>query len=232
MKKFMLTTIALLTMLSANAETIILESNVNMENYWTKNCKNTQKVLTVGRNLIHANDLKRAPLRLYKEGKIINAFANTFDKSVEVASGTLPYLSNDDELAFVIGHELAHAQDYYDGMAKLIAMQFNSKKYEYSSDLKSLDYMVAAGYNPIAGIIAGEKIFGEPVWDWGFLSTHPKGSKRLMSMYEHIYKKYPSYLNSPMAKNVIFIDFLNQNQKEIASFQQKQAKKQRKLESL
>ena len=141
-------------------------------------------------------------------------------------------MSNDDELAFVLGHELAHAQDAYGGIVKVLAMQFNSKKYEYSSDLKSLDYMVKAGYNPVAGIIAGDKIFGEPIWDWGFTSTHPKGTKRLINMYEHIYKKYPSYLNSSMAKNAAFVDFLNQNQKEIASFQQKQAKKQNKLQSL
>ena len=111
-------------------------------------------------------------------------------------------------------------------------MCFNSKKYEYKADLKALDYMAKSGYNPVAGIIIGDKLFDEPLWDWGFTYTHPKGSKRLIKMYEYIYKKYPAYLNSQMAKNVVFIDFQRQYEKEINSFKEKQAKKNKKLQSL
>ena len=127
---------------------------------------------------------------------------------------------------------MAHAQEAHSGAIKLIAMHINSKKYEYKSDLKSLDYMVKSGYNPIAGIIVGDKIFDEPLWDWGFTYTHPKGSKRLIAMYQHIYKKYPEYLNSNMANNVVFVDFTKQYQKEISSFLQKQAKKNKKSQDL
>ena len=68
-------------------------------------------------------------------------------------------------------------------------MSFNSKKYEYKADLKSVDYMVKAGYNPIYAITVGNKIFDEPLWDWGIVYSHPKGSKRLLEMYKYIYKK-------------------------------------------
>lgn len=85
--------------------------------------------------------------------------------------------------------------------------------------------MVKAGYNPIAGMIVSDKIFDEPIWDWGFTSTHPKGSKRLVAMYKYIYKKYPAYLNSNMAYTVNFQDIMKQNDKEISAFRQSQKSK-------
>ncbi len=67
--------------------------------------------------------------------------------------------------------------------------------------------MVNAGYNPIAAIIVATKIYPEPMWDWGFTSTHPKGSKRVMAMYKYIYKKYPQFLNSDMTHNIYYRNF-------------------------
>lgn len=231
MKRFLLAIMALFIFSSANAETVLIETNLNMENFWQKNGKDTEKVITIARKLIHDNELRRAPINLSSD-KSINAHSNIYTKHVVINSGILPYIDNDDELAFILGHELAHSQEAYEGPIKLVAMQFNSKKYEYKSDLKAIDYLVKSGYNPVAGIIIGDKTFAEPLWDWGFTYSHPKGSKRLMAMYEYIYKKYPSYLNSQMAKSPVFIDFMKQNQREVSAFQQKQAKKKNKLQSL
>lgn len=231
MKKVLLTLFVLFTALAVNAEMVLIESNINMENFWQKNGKDAEKVLTVGRKLIHDNELKRVPIILANQN-LINATSDTFYKTVTIYPGMLLYINSDDELAFILGHEIAHSQEAYEGAIKLVAMKFNSKKYEYKSDLKSIDYMVKAGYNPISAILIGDKTFEEPLWDWGLFATHPKGSKRLIAMYEYIYKKYPQYLNSQMAKNAIFVDFIKQNQKEISSFQQKQAKKAKKVLAL
>lgn len=59
-----------------------------------------------------------------------HAQTNTYGKSVFLSIGMLPYIDNDDELAFVLAHELAHAQEGYGGAFKLVTMSFNSKKYE------------------------------------------------------------------------------------------------------
>lgn len=231
MKKILLTIAMMMITLSANAELILVESPTTMENFWQRNGKTAEKVLTVGRKIVHDNELKRVPIVLANQN-IKNATSNTFYKTVTIYPGMLLYVKSDDELAFVLGHEIAHSQEAYEGAIKLMAMKFNSKKYEYKSDLRAIDYMVKSGYNPISAIIAGDKIFEEPLWDWGLFATHPKGSKRLMAMYEYIYKKYPQYLNSQLAKSDAFVDFTKQNQKEISSYQQRQAKKNKKVLAL
>lgn len=90
--------------------------------------------------------------------------------------------------------------------------------------------MVKAGYDPIAAITMGNKIFGEPIWDWGFTYTHPKGSKRLIDMYKYIYVKYPQYINSPLTKTPSYKNFEYAMSKEINAFQQKQKRKHLKDE--
>ena len=225
MKKIITILLVLITANIVSAETVLLETNVNERNYWEKNSIETKKVMHVGRNLIHANNLKRAPLKVERNWRVPNAATYQQTKYVVINTGILYYFENDDELAFVIGHELAHAQELYDGVTKIVAMSFNSKKYEYKADLLAIDYMVKAGYNPIAGIIVTNKISPEPIWDWGCLNTHPKGTSRMIKMYEYIYKKYPQYLSSDMTKSPTYLDFTKQCEKELNSFHQKQAKK-------
>ena len=140
------------------------------------------------------------------------------------------YIDNDDELAFILSHEIAHSVEAYGGMMKYISMTSNAKKYELKADLNGIDYMVKSGYDPIAAITIMNKIAGEPVWDWGFMSTHPKGSKRLIAMYKYIYVKYPQYLNSPLIKTNSYKNFEYAMNKEIKEFQLKQRKRQQKQE--
>ena len=50
---------SLFVAIAANADTILIESNLNMDNFWQKNGKDAEKVITVARKLIHDNSLKR-----------------------------------------------------------------------------------------------------------------------------------------------------------------------------
>jgi len=185
-----------------------------------------EKAMTIGSKIINTNNLKRVPIQVNRSPKIVNAYSIPYYKTITISSGMFPYFDNDDELAYILAHEIAHSIEGYDGFIKLISMSANSKKYECKADLNGIDYMVKAGYNPIAGIIFANKIFSEPLWDWGFLSSHPKGSKRMLEMYKYIYVKYPQYLNSPMTKNIIFQNFLNSQADEIKKFEQKQKRRQ------
>ena len=227
MKKFLLFLGLLLIGNCVFAQTIIVESGVNMDNFWTKNGKDAQKVLNVSKNLIHANELNRATVIVERTWKTPKCSSNTYKKNIVINVGMLPYIDNDDELAYILAHELALIQESYNGGLKLLAMSCNSKKYKSKADVKAIDYMVKAGYNPISAIIMGNKIFEEPLWDWGFTSTAPKGSKRLISMYKYIYKRYPSFLNSNLAKTSDFQNILKENKKFISAFEQKQKVKNR-----
>lgn len=234
MKKFLVVFVLLITSLGAKAEFVEIDTNVNMENFWEKNGKEVQKVLYVGAKIANANKLnKRVVYQLARNNNIINACALGLDKSVHIYSGLLPYLDNDDELAYIIGHEMAHCMDFYDGPLKLIAMRLNPKTYETKADLIAIDLMVKAGYNPVAAICAMNKISGESLFDFWVFTSHPKGSKRLLAMYEYVYKKYPWALKSDMVHNVNYENFTYSEEKEIRSFHQKEKERaSKKIEDL
>lgn len=218
MKKILVILIAMLFGTGAFAESIYVIRDRNMSNYWEKKDVDVQKVLSVSYKILNDNKInKRIPV-FVDSSKTVNAFSSSSDKQIVIYKGILPYIDSDDELAYIISHEMAHSIDFYGGYVKQLAMRANSKSYEMKADLKGIDFMVGAGYNPVAAIIIGTKIFGEPYYDWGFNYTHPKGSKRVMAMYKYIYKKYPKYLNSDMTKHIAYQNFLHAMDKEIKSF--------------
>ncbi|CDE89565.1 TPA: hypothetical protein CPT81_03290 [Candidatus Gastranaerophilales bacterium HUM_20] len=228
MKKILLLLGVLLIGSCTFAEEIVVIRGVNMDNFWKKKGIDEQKVILVGQKIMLDNKIaKRVPIWVDNK-KTINAYSRTYDKIVIIHEGMFFYIDNDDELAYVLSHEIAHSVEAYGGMMKYMAVNANSKKYEQKADLNGIDYMVKAGYDPIAAITMGNKIFAEPVCDWGFTSTHPKGSKRLMDMYKYIYVKYPHYLNSPLTKSPSYKNFEYSMAKEIREFQQKQKRRQLK----
>ena len=177
--------------------------------------------MDVGTKIVNANKLdKRIPFMVQSDKNIVNAFSFKNPKSVVVATGLLPYIDNDDELAFILSHETAHSLDAYEGVARWCSMTFNSKAYEYKADLIGIDLMAKAGYNPIAAITGLSKFAPEPMFDFGLFTSHPKTSKRAFEMYKYIYKKYPSALSSEMVKNVNYQNFTYYSQKDLEEFQQ------------
>lgn len=222
MKKFLIGLgIVLFACVKVQAEIIEFEP-VNVKDFWARNGLYEEKVLDVGTKIINSNQLeKRVVLRVNRNPKIINAFADPTQKSVNIYVGILPYCDNDDELAYLISHETAHCLDFYDGFMKwFFVMVFNKKEYEYKADLIGIDLMAKAGYNPIAAVSAANKILDESFWDNFFFWSHPKGSKRVLAMYKYIYVKYPWALNTDMVHNVNYQNFIHYSQKEINQFKQ------------
>lgn len=229
MKKFWIILWLLLFMgLKVQAEIIEFEPT-NVKDFWARDGIYEEKVLNIGTKIIHANKLeKRVVIITNRNAKVINASASPTQKSVNIYTGILPYCDNDDELAYLIGHETAHCLDFYDGFMKwFFVMTFNKKQYEYKADLVGIDLMVKAGYNPIAAICAANKILDESFWDNFFFWSHPQGSKRILAMYKYIYVKYPWALDTDMVHNVNYENFVFYSQKEINEF--KQEKKIRNL---
>lgn len=227
MKKFLVLFGLLLIGLSVRAEVIEVETDINMNNFWDKNGKDVQKVIEIGTKILNANKLdKRVPFQVVNNNKIVNASACFPPKLVVVYSGLLPYIDNDDELAYILGHEIAHTIDAYEGLGRWFAMLINLRSYEYKADLIGVDLMVKAGYNPVAAITEINKWMHEPLFD--FISVHPKPSARMMAIYKYIYVKYPWALNTNMAHNVNYLNFVNSSQKEISKFVQEEKIKENK----
>lgn len=226
MKKFLVVLGLLCIGLQAGADVMEVENVGDMKSFWDQNGKYEQKVLDVGTKIINVNKLdKRIPIQLNRDTKTINACSYRTHKTVVIYYGILPYIDNDDELAYVLSHETAHSLDAYGGFFKWINMTLNSKEYEHKADLIGIDLMAKAGYNPIAAITCANKWMGEDYWDFWIFTTHPKTSKRLMEMYKYIYIKYPWALKTDMAKNVNFENFLYSSKNEREDFLQHQKEK-------
>ena len=225
MKRFLIIFGLLFIGLNAYADEMDYPQDVSMTNFWQRNGKSVQKVMEVGTKILNENKLdKRIPFKV-KQTNSINACAYFSPKQVVIYSGILPYIDNDDELAYILGHEMTHSLDAYGGPAKWVSMSFNTRSFEYKADLRGIDLMANAGYNPIAALTQMNKWMPEATFDFPW--THPKSSKRMFEMYKYIYKKYPWALTSDMTKNVSYQNFLNSSQKEINQFIQEEKLKER-----
>lgn len=231
MKKILLVFAILFIGLTSQADEVFV-SSVSLDNLWQKLGVKEEKLNIVGAKLLNANQINKRIIFNLNGNNSVNASASYSRKTVSVNKGTFNYIDNDDELAAILAHEIAHNIDYYGGFGKAIAMFFNSKSYELKADLLAIDYMVKAGYNPVAMITVMNKIGGESVWDWGILWSHPKTSTRLLKVYKYIYVKYPKYLSSDMTKNINYINWTYTAQKDINKFQQKEKEKAAKRGNL
>lgn len=200
MKKLLII-LSLLIFSSANA--INIQLNVDK--------KETQMLARVGYSILNSNRIPHKITFEVVNNKKANAWASYHDNLISVTDTLMKTMDSEDELAGVVAHEVSHAIDYRKGVFRgfftMISTNLNSKKYEYTADKRAVDYVVKAGYNPIAMIIALNKIAPEQRYDW--CSSHPLTSRRLATIYEYIYTKYPEYLVQNEYKNhPIYQNFL------------------------
>jgi hypothetical protein len=92
----------------------------------------------------------RSRLRL-RPSSAINAFAN--GRNITVTTGMMDFTESDDELALILGHELAHNTMGHirKVVGNLILSGFATRytrPFELESDYVGLYYMVRAGFNP------------------------------------------------------------------------------------
>ncbi|WP_373533283.1 M48 family metalloprotease [Vampirovibrio sp.] len=70
-----------------------------------------------------------------------------------------------------------------------------SRPYEREADLVGLDYMVKAGYSPLAMETLMGKLAGDSGPVANFFASHPGGTERLTYIHEAIQASYPQYLD-------------------------------------
>ncbi len=195
-----------------------------------------KKIYNIGQRILQANGVKERIAFRYNNAAEVNAHAQRFasKNTVTINKGILNLVENDDELAAVLSHEIAHILQqhtrrvlpkvlaasaamgalfgtayYYSNRAVMplypltpYAVQPVNKKYECEADLVGLDYMVKAGYNPLAMETVMTKITGDAGPIYTFFSSHPLGNKRLDDIREAIATKYPQFLTPEAANNL------------------------------
>ena len=136
---------------------------------------------------------------------------SSVNRIVWVKPVILPYIDNDDELAAVLSHSIAHGVDTYDGIMRgyisIVNYWVSPNKYDLKADKLAVDYMVNADYNPLALITILNKIGKQYRYD--IFSNHTLVSRRMMLIYEYIYTKYPSILvDNEYKDNIYYQNFL------------------------
>ena len=182
-------------------------------------------VSEVGYNLLNSNGIEKRMIFVFDSStKYINASTSTANRTIVIYRGLCNFLQDEDELAAVIAHEISHGVDSYDGIFKGVFTWwryfFTPRKYEYKADKRAIDYMVNAGYNPVAMIVMMNKVLSQYRYDWWF--TYPLASRRMMKVYEYIYTKYPEYLvNNKYKNNIYYQNFLLTSRENRVKFQEK-----------
>ena len=223
-----------------------------------------KKVNNIGTKLLLANNIDDFVRFSVSRKEAVNATTN-YSNVINVYKGLLEYVETEDELAYVIGHELGHV---YKNDVRTTAIRRGvaigtilagaivagtsgtsagrsaggglilagtgtglvgrklTKGQERRADLKGIDFMVKAGYNPLAAISMMNKILNRR---WDIISDHPSGDKRMIYAYNYILQKYPKYLKGgyDTISYQRALKYINQKQAE-KSVKQKSTKSNKK----
>ncbi|MBP3847319.1 hypothetical protein J6I39_06180 [bacterium] len=136
---------------------------------------------------------------------------SSVNRTVWIKPTALPYIDDDNELAAILSHSLAHGVDSYEGVLRGYVSILNywvaPNKYDLKADKTAVDFMVNAGYNPLALITILNKIGKQYRYD--AFSNHTLVSRRMMQIYEYIYTKYPAVLvENEYKDNIYYQNFL------------------------
>lgn len=197
--------------------------------YSGQSAKYQKRLMEVGFRLLNANGIEKRTTFYYlvNKNKKPCIKLNASKKHVFVNENAINFLESDDELAALISQQIAYSNEIHQGLFRRITIGFSPRKYEKKSDTLAVDYMVKAGYNPVAMIITMNKLAGEPDWYDPYIMHH-KGSVRLAYIYQYIYEKYPMYLiDNEYLTNIYFQNFLLTSKKDRAKVRKLQQERLR-----
>ena len=168
----------------------------------------------------HFRDSRDLKFAVY-DADIFNAFATGGGHSA-VFRGLMD-ACNDDELAYVIGHELAHnaaahleETKTYMSTRRLLGKD-NREGYEtvfgnvqeQEADKIGILYATLAGFNPNAGATTWSKFVTNDLSEYAYFRSHPANRERVQTN-QYIAKQVSQY-SIPNVKNPKFEDILNCN---------------------
>lgn len=168
----------------------------------------------VGFRILNANRIEKRFTFMARNKAYTRDFMtdiSAVNRIVLVKPVVIPYIDNDDELAAILSHSLAHGVDSYEGILRgyvsILNYWVSPNKYDLKADKAAVDFMVNADYNPLAIITILNKIGKQYRFD--IFSNHTLVSRRMMLIYEYIYTKYPHILlDNEYKDNLYYQNFL------------------------
>lgn len=165
----------------------IISDNISLQN----------RIDNIGLKLLNANKVDKRMMFLYdKREKNRKSLSGLTKRQIVLYKNAINFAADDNEIAAIIAPEISMVAGSYSGAFKgflsSIQMKCASKKYEVMFDKRAVDYMVTAGYNPVALITYINKAYPQKRYD--LVSFHNLTSKRLANIYEYIYFQYPQFL--------------------------------------
>ena len=168
----------------------------------------------IGVKLLNANKIDKRIVFEYDENakkRALGLYKELTKRQIIVFGDLYKSAQTDDEIAGMLAREITLALKSYSGhwggRIDSIQVAAGSKKFEIVADKRAVDFMVNAGYNPLALIIYINKTCPQKRSDK--ISRTNLTSKRLAYIYEYITFKYPQYLvNNELIDNQYYQNFL------------------------
>ena len=206
MKKFI---ISFLCLLAFSTSTFAVSDKEIIQEQTIQN-----RINDIGTQILNANKIKGHIIFVYdKEAKdsLLKMDTTVTSRQIIMFREYYKFIADDNELAAYLSREIARSSRTFDGMGNgwLTGVQIKAapKKFELVSDKRAVDYMVNAGYNPIALITFINKAYPQHYQD--LVSNKNLTSKRLAHIYEYIYTKYPYFItNNEYLQNPYYQNFL------------------------
>ena len=192
---------------------LVSQSYANEYNLAQKNTI-ASMIEKTGTELLPHNKITKRVVFVYdaEAKKNILDIKNTLNKrQVIVYQDLYKSAQTADEVAAMLAREISLAVRSYDGVwgGRIDSLQIvaSPKKFEVVADKRAVDYMVKAGYNPLALIVYVNKTCPQKRSD--FISRTNLTSKRLANIYEYLTFKYPQFLeNNEYIDNIYYQNFL------------------------
>jgi len=173
-----------------------------------------ERINSVGMKVLNANQIDKRIIFVYDKAEkksILKSADELTKRQIIITEGEYKFVANDDELAAFVSRGISMALKSYGGIWRggLNAIQVKAapKLYEIVADKRAVDFMVTAGYDPIAMITFINK--SQPQKRYDTFSGSNLTSKRLAIIYEYIYTKYPYYLaNNKYIEDESYQNFL------------------------
>lgn len=172
------------------------------------------RIDNIGTKLLNHNKITKRVVFTYTtkdKRQLLSTDKSLTKRQVIIYDGLYQSVQTDDELAAMLAREISTAVKSYSGIwggsLDSLEVYLGAKKFETVADKRAVDYMVEAGYNPLALIVFINKTCPQKKFDR--FSRHNLTSKRLARIYEYITYKYPQYLeNNEYINNEYYQNFL------------------------